>query len=535
MGYLTSLFHAGPPAHDDFWWKSQPGLQTISGAYVGPDTGLQVSACFAAIRLITETLGKVSLLTYRRIDERARERATDLPLYKVLHNRPNNRLQSKEYRELAQAHVLLRGNHYSQILAPFGEIEQLIPLHPDRMQVKELPNYRLGYIYREANGTPRPLTQDEVFHLRGPILGGDDFLGVTPLTYARETIGAALTMEAYADALFKNGAMHRGMISIPGSLNDPQRTDMRDYIKRQHAGFTGWHSTMVLENGAKWENVGMSAQDAQFLLSRKYNVIEIARWFNIQPHLLRDLEKSSYSNHEQESLEFVQVTMLPHYVNWEQSIQRDLVTDDDIFVEFLLDAILRADLKTRYEAYGVAIDKGFMVPNEVRSRDNIGNPLPRGNEARLQQNTALIDENGKIVPGNAATPMRRATDQEPAQESGQEAREAHYNRILCATAAELNSVEIKGIKGVFSHTNGKLKDEGLRFYDRFASKLEKFLCIDRDTAQAFATNQAKRFLDALETGGRDELLADLDHKGEERLLAFVMREGLAEENAEMRL
>lgn len=533
MGLISGLIYprADTPYKDgDDFWYGPIGARTASGAVVGADTGLKVSAVFQAVRLISETLAKVPLITYRRVDENGRERARDTQIHRLLHDKPNNSLTSYNYRLLAQAQVLLRGNHYAQIVPDRdGPVGQLIPLNPDRVTPKRLPGHRIGYNFRDDKNVLHPLTQDEVFHVRGPLLG-DDLAGVTPLTYARECTGAALTMQSYADSLFRQGALHRGHYSVPGMLTPQQREQIHEVIRKETAGPSGWHNTLVLEAGSSFHPMNMTAADAEFILQLKYNVIEFARWFNLQPHLLRDLDKSSYSNHEQETLEFRDSTMLPHYVNWEQQITADLIADEDIFAEFLLDAIARADIKTRYEAYGMGIDRGFMTPNEARARDNIGNPLPGGDNARMQINTAMIGPDGRPIANPAG--LRPPPGE---QGNGQQARQHYYDRVLSATAARMVEIEAQGLRSAFKHGDRQKRlDEGAKFYERHAKNLSRYLCVDLNQAEMFAAERQRQFYDAIECGGHEDMIADLEAKGAERLLSFVMTDYKAEEVAERR-
>jgi HK97 family phage portal protein len=542
MGILTSLLSpraAAFPAHDDFWYRATGG-QTQSGAYVGLDTGMNLSAVFQAVRLISETVGKVSCKVYERVEDKSRpgsnsrRLAVNNYLYTILDSFPNNWMQAYEYRVQAQAHILLRGNHYSQIVpGPTGQISQLVPLHPDRIRVMRLPNMRLGYLYWDRDGIQHSLTQDEIFHLRGPMLSCDDVTGVTPITYARETIGSSMTQQNYADSLFRQGALMRGNYSVPNALTTEQRAQMKEMLRSETAGAQNWHGTLVLENGATWVPMAMTAADAEFLTQRKYNIIEVARWFNVQPQLLMDLERSTFHNNEQQALQFQQITMLPHFVNWEQTILRDLILQPNrFFAEFLIDTIVRADIKTRYEAYGVSIEKGWTTRNEVREKEN-QNRLEGLDRPLIPQNMSEIDENGDVMPANQPSsdnafpmPSRNGNGNGNGREQRQDAKAQWHEQVLSATAQEMVRYELNAIlKATAKHAKATdRKSWSGNFYEEFARKVSRALCIDRDIGESFACDEMKRFINAVETGAESTMIEDLEKKGAERLLAFVMQE-----------
>lgn len=552
MSFLDAIMSISPASSpratysedSDFWYSDFPGSRTGSGALVGYDSGLYVSAVFQAIRIISESLAKVPLHVYERGDDgESRTRVRDHFIATTLGRSPNPYLKTNQFRTLAQAQVLTRGNHYSQIVLIGGK-PLFNPLHPDRMQVKKLPRpffgapRRLGYVYNDDEHGQQSLTQDEVFHLRGPMLGTDDTKGLSTIAYARETLGSAITQQSYGDALFRQGAQHRGVYSVPGPLNEEQHQRMSEIIRKETSGPTGWGNTLLLSNGATWHSTGMTATDAEFLLSRKFNVIEVSRWFNVQPHLLFDLERATFSNIEHQGQEFAQNTMLPHYVNWEQTIDVDLIRDPKFFSEFLLDSIVRADIATRYSAYGTAIDRGFMAPNEARQKEN-WNPLEGLDRPRISLNVAMIDEDGNIMPNksNGANTLERPMPSNNGNGNGapldeEEARALYYDKLLHAVAGQMNGLEIKALKRIFTQydSESRQKEEGLRFYNQFGPKLSKFLCMNQVQADEFASKQAKRFLNAVEAGAQGEILSDLESKGHERLLSYVLEDGLAEEN-----
>ena len=376
MGYITRLLDmtAGRPADDDDYWYEPRGTVAGSGVNVTADVALTVSAVFACVRVIAETVASLPLVIYRRTGENAKTRAYGERIYEILHDQPNEWQTSLEWREMTTAHCSLRGNGYSWIQDGIrGAVDQLIPLHPDRMVVEQLPSRRLRYRYRWPDGREQVFVQDEIYHLRG--LSSDGVTGLSVVSYAKETIGLALASEGYAARMFQSDARPGGVLEHPGTLSDGAAARITNTWESQHGGWRNAHKVALLEEGMKWHQIGMTGEDSQYILSRQFSVTEVARWFRMPPHLIQELTRSTFSNIEHQGLEFVVYTMMPWFRRWEQSIGRDLLTDPRFFAEFLVDALLRGDTLSRYTAYGRGILDGWLTRNEARIRENL-EPLP---------------------------------------------------------------------------------------------------------------------------------------------------------------
>jgi HK97 family phage portal protein len=245
------------------------------------------------------------------------------------------------------------------------------------MEVLQLPDYRLRYSYRRPDGSLRIYTQDEIFHMRG--LSSNGIVGLSPLSAAREVIGAAIATQAYGSRLFSNDARPGGILEHPGKIGEDAAVRLRQSWTAAHSGVGNSHKVAVLEEGMTFKALSMSAEDSQFLQTREFQVGEIARIFRIPPHMIGDLKRATFSNIEQQAIEFTTHTIRPWLVRWEQAIARDLIPDGEVFAEHNVDALLRGDLSGRYAAYAVGIQNGWLSSNEIRSLENL-NPIEGGDE-----------------------------------------------------------------------------------------------------------------------------------------------------------
>lgn len=388
MGLLRQML-AGPVAvnwTDDFWSNSK-GSPSTSGLQVTPELAMSIGAVFACVRVLAETAASLPLIVYQRLDDGGKRRAREHPLYPVLHDQANRRQTAFQFIEMMTGHAALRGNAYAQIVpGPRGFADQLIPLHPNRIWLEWMPDESLRYHYTPLSGPERIFSEEEIFHL--PTLSDNGVTGLSVITLARESLGLAKATEEYGARLFGQGATPRGSLTHPGKLSEPAKANLKESLQNQFAGLGNAHKTIVLEEGMKWEQIGLSNEDSQFLESRQFSVTEIARWFRVPPHMIGDLTRSTFSNIENESLNFVRFTMLPWFVRWEQAIRKGLILDtpgEEVFAEFLADALLRGDTAARGAYYQIAVTSGWMTRNEVRILENL-NPLDGLDEPLTPQN-----------------------------------------------------------------------------------------------------------------------------------------------------
>jgi HK97 family phage portal protein len=371
--------YAGTPPRDPVvaeWWGGSSG--TASGASVTADSAMRVSAVFACVRVLAESVASLPCHLHKRTPDDGKERASGNSLYPVLKTRPNRFQTAFQFWEMAVAHAALRGNGYAEIVtAPNGRIE-LIPRHPDRITPFWAPDGLPAYHYAPLNGPSRTILFGEMFHLAG--LSDDGLSGLSPVRLHRESIGLAMATEEHGARLFSNGANPGGVLEHPGILTDEAYKRLKESWSERHAGLSNAHKPAILEEGLKWTALGMSNEDAQFLETRKYQVTDIARIFRVPPHMVNDLDRATFSNIEQQSIDFVVNTLRPWLVRIEQAISRDLILPSqqaDYFAEFLIDGLMRGDIQSRYRAYATGRQWGWLSANDIRRLEN-QNPIENG-------------------------------------------------------------------------------------------------------------------------------------------------------------
>lgn len=382
MGFLTQLFERRMTLGelDALMDRAVSGTPTASGVDMSPETALTITAVYQAQRIISETVGSLPLHLYRRLEGGGKARASDYWLYPILHHRANPEQTSMEWREMMQGHLTIRGNAYSEIQRnQAGQIVALWPIPTDYVRVERV-NSRLLYRVRPVNniGPWIPIPASNMFHLRG--LSSNGVTGLSPIALFREALGLNLALQEFGSRLFKNATHIGGTLEHPGKLSGPAYTRLKAAVEAQHSGLTQAHRMMILEEGMKWTKTSIDPDDAQFLDSRRFSVAEVARMFNMRPHMLMDLERSTFSNAEQEAISLVVFCFRPWLVRWEQRIMMDLIPEEDqgtIFPEFLVDGLLRGETKARYDAYAIAKEKGWMNSDEIRELENM-NPIPNG-------------------------------------------------------------------------------------------------------------------------------------------------------------
>ncbi len=351
---------------------------STSGKRVTEQSAMQMTAVYSCVRILSEAVAGLPLHLYRYNDKGGKEKAIDHPLYRILHDEPNPEMTSFIFRETLMTHLLLWGNAYAQIIRNGkGEIVALYPLMPNKMKVDRDANGMLYYEYIHStdeadtmkNSIVR-LSSYDVLHIPG--LGFDGLVGYSPIAMAKNAIGMAIACEEYGAKFFANGAAPSGVLEHPGVIKDPQR--VRDSWQNTYGGTDNAHKVAVLEEGMKYTPISISPEQAQFLETRKFQINEIARIFRVPPHMVGDLEKSSFSNIEQQSLEFVKYTLDPWVIRWEQALSRALFTEEEkttLFIKFNLEGLLRGDYVSRMSGYATARQNGWMSANDIRELENL--------------------------------------------------------------------------------------------------------------------------------------------------------------------
>lgn len=354
----------------DPYWSN---FAAVRSGGVTPRSAESVSAVYACVGAISETIASLPLILYRRTADDGRERAKEHPLYKVLHEVPNPQQTSLEFRELMQASVLLRGNAYAEVVRGYdGQVRELRPIHADRVQVLKLDTGRLAYDVFDDKGQRRRLVQEEVFHLRHR--SADGVLGVSPIAAAREVVELAIAERDHGVGTFRNGAKLLGVLKFPGKLTTDQRDRLRASWASQYGGGENAGRTAILEEGIDFQTVSMTLEDAEWIAARQFSVEEVCRLFRVPPTVVGDLRHGNYSNSVEMSRQFVTLTLGRHLSAWEQAVSRCLLTDAGrriYFAEHSVEGLLRGDSLNRAQFYQRAIDDGWMTADEVRRLENL--------------------------------------------------------------------------------------------------------------------------------------------------------------------
>jgi len=371
------------------------GHLASSGDAVTPETALRVGAVYGCVRVRCTGPATLPIDIKRRVDDRTREDANDHAVWRLMRKRPNAWMKPHQFKRMMQAQVLLRGNAYALIVPGVRGPQSLIPMNPDRVQTKQLDDFSIVHEWTRPNGRKVPLRQDQVFHLFGLTLNG--FSGVTPITYARETIGTSLSMDRYVGRTMKKGARVSGAAQTDKALSDPAYERLKASLDEFRSGEDREGDFLLLEEGLQWKPMSLTMVDMQWIESQKLSRSSIAMYFGVPPHMIGDTEKSTSwgTGIEQQKQGFLTFTAEEDLVMWEEGITTDLIGEDDLFARFNRAAFLRADLKTRYGAYREGRNGGWLSKNDIRGFEDM-NPIEDGDDydAPLNSNTAPEQQQG---------------------------------------------------------------------------------------------------------------------------------------------
>jgi HK97 family phage portal protein len=370
---------------------------TASGKTVNERTAMQTTAVYACVRILAETIASLPLHIYKYTDS-GKEKAIDHQLYYLLHDEPNPEMTSFVFRETLMSHLLLWGNAYAQIIRDGrGRVLALYPLLPDRMTVDRTTDGKLYYEYRKDSGYVI-LRPEDVLHIPG--LGFDGLVGYSPIAMAKNAIGMAIATEEYGGKFFANGASPGGVLEHPGVVKDPAR--IRESWNAVYQGSGNAHRVAVLEEGMKFQPIGIPPEQAQFLETRKFQTEEICRIFRVPPHLVANLDKATFSNIEHQSISFVVHTIRPWLVRLEQGMNKALLSPSEkgqYFVGFVVDGLLRGDYASRMQGYAIGIQNGFLSPNDVRALENM-NTIEHGDIYAMNGNMLKLEDVGAYANTN---------------------------------------------------------------------------------------------------------------------------------------
>lgn len=385
MGIFSGIFRSRDKPED---YYNSPSLRYLfgkssSGTNVTEENAMQVTAVYACVRILAEAIASLPLHMYEYQPDGGKKKVFDHPLYRLLHDEPNPEMTSFVFRETLMGHLLIYGNAYAQIIRDgAGRVVGLYPLLPNKMEVDRDEGGRIIYKYsRYDDSNPNfekygtiILPSDEVLHIPG--LGFDGLVGYSPIAMAKNAVGMTLACDEYGSSFYANSARPSGVLEYPGALKDPDR--VREGWNRIYGGLKNANKVAILEEGLTFKPISISPDEAQFLETRKFQIDEIARLYRIPPHMIGDLDKSSFSNIEQQSLEFVKYTLDPWVIRWEQSLKKALLLPSEkekYFIKMNVDGLLRGDYSSRMNGYAKARQNGWMSANDIREMENL-NPIP---------------------------------------------------------------------------------------------------------------------------------------------------------------
>lgn len=376
---------------------------TSSGIAVNTDSAMRVGAVYACVLVLSQSVAQLPCHLYKTKGD-TKQRDAENPLYQLIHDQPNEWMTSYDFKQLAMVHLLLRGNSIWLKTVVNGTVKELIPVHPDLLEdIVQDENYRIIYkIKRPKTQKTDEIPASRLLHLRGLSMNG--FTGLNPIAYAREMIGLSIATEKHGATLFSNGTKLGGILKHPNKISPAAAQRLEESFSEKYGGVANAHKTVLLEEGMEWTAITMTAEDSQFLESRKYQRSEIAGFYRVPSHMINDLEKATFSNVEHLDLAFVKHSLTPWLVNIEQTLKKDLMTTAEkkkLYFKFNVEGLLRGDIKSRNEAHQKAVDGGWLSPNEIREMED-RNPYPGGDEYRkpLNMGTAGGDDN---EPQNTAT------------------------------------------------------------------------------------------------------------------------------------
>ena len=399
-----------------------------SGERVDEKSALQISTVYACVRLLAETVASLPLHLYKYTGQGdGKERATDHPLYKILYRQANPEMTSFSFREAMMMHLLLWGNAYAQIVRDGKNgILGLYPLLPENVEIDRDERGNLFYTYHaytdEVPGEHDKdiiFQRDEILHIPG--LGFNGLVGFSPIAMMKNALGTTLAVERYGSSFFRNGAQPAGVLEHPGVLKDPQK--IRDNWMNAYGGAGNAHKVAVLEEGMQYKPISLPPEDSQFLSTREFGVEEICRMFQVPPHLVQDLKRSTFNNIEHQGISFVQYSLMPWLIRIEKGIVKDLLIEeeqDTYFPKFNVDGLMRGDYKSRMDAYAIGVGNGFFSPNDVRRLENM-DLIPHdegGDDYYLNGSYNKLKDAGAAY--QTAQPQQEPTEEEQPAEPDEE-------------------------------------------------------------------------------------------------------------------
>lgn len=424
---------SNPPGR---WVEFWSGRNYATGA-VNEHTAMNIAAVNCAVCLISDSIKSMPLIVYERLDTGGKQRAEDYATYKILHRSPNPYTTPSRFKRQMVTWALLWGDGFAEIDRDrMGNPVGLYLIHPNRVKADVGKDGSVSWKVMNNGGTFTTISDEDMLHIMGA--SNDGVVGVSLIAKARDSLGLTSAAEAYGRRFFKNSSVPSGILEHPGQLKDTARESLRRSWEMAHGG-ENQGKAAILEEGMKFQPIGMPQKDAQFLETREFQVVEIARWFNIPPHKLKDLSRATYSNIEHQAIEYVQDCIMPWAVDFEEECDRKLISEPDrdyYFCEFLVDGLLRGDMASRYSAYATGRQWGWLSANDVRQNENM-NPLPddQGDMYLVPANMIAADQvhdqadTGNPTPDPSQTPPIAPDPVEPDEDDAADANEPPIRKL----------------------------------------------------------------------------------------------------------
>lgn len=375
-GWTLRTSDTRAPTENGQWTGSDVGSLLSGAGKVSAEKALSIDAVYACINLYARTIASMPLIVYKKKGVKGKQRAVDHPLYRILHDEPNPNMSSYTFRQIMEASLKLAGNAYAWIEYDSNwRVKHLWPIQYNCVQANR--SMGTGELYYDVvlyDGRCRRFRAYEMLHVPG--LGFDGISGKSPIKVFAETMGLALDVKRYGRKFFQNGARPGGVLKHPNSLSEEAQKRLAKKFDAQYGGAANSGKTLVLEEGMDYQQVGIPPEEAQFLESRKFSVTEIARIYGLPPHMIADLERSTFSNIESQDINFAKHSIMPECVNWEQELMRKLLTEEErelYDIEFNMEGLVRGDLESRFRAYAIARQNGIYTVNDIRAKENMSN------------------------------------------------------------------------------------------------------------------------------------------------------------------
>lgn len=505
-------------ATDNRWYSPFPWVGKNGSQIATPETATQIPALFTGVKILSETVGSVPLIIYKRTSDEGRERAKDHPLYSILKDLANPNLTAMEFKEMMTHHMILRGNGFAQIVRNNGgDVIGLYPLHPSRMSLEfdnELLDY--VYVYTLKSGLKKKMLREEIFHLRGP--SEDGLWGISFVQSLKSIIEHNMTLDEYANNFYINNAAPSGVLQMAAGveMSAKAKDNLRDEWKKKYQGASSG-SVAILEEGLTWQQIGMTSQDSQFIDTLKDARLQILGGLRVAPYLAGDTDKLSFNSVEQLSIQFINYTMLPYFTRWQQTIHRDLFSSLErkkYYVEFLIEVLQKGDFITRYRGYAVGRQWGWLSVNDIRKFENM-NPVESGDvylqpmnmvdttmaadflsdsansNEKVAGSKSETDDNSNVTLKNSARIMYEPASKAQSLYNKIEQLSAKFDAFLTEKESKSDQKEPKS-EGFLGEVSVLLRDSNISVLSDILGRLM------RKESAALATAERKNKLDAFD-------------------------------------